>query len=107
MDYIRLMDTQEGHDALARMMQAAVSGETPDGRFDSRLVDVEYALLVIEAAKLAEDREDWFPYGQWATIQAVQGRCAEQLRTLFANAPAEARAARCLGLDVGTLKGDQ
>jgi len=50
---------------------------------DSIYTDIATALLVIEIAKRAEDQDDWFPCGKWATIQAIQGRCTEQLDTLF------------------------
>ena len=74
-------------EGLGKMLEAAF-GE-PHGYTDSRLVDVPTALMIVEIAKLADDRDDWFPCGQWATIQAIQSRCEKQLRTLFANAGIE------------------
>ena len=46
-------------------------------------VEASIALLVIEIAKLAEEREEWFPRGKWATIQNIQESTDRQLRTLF------------------------
>ena len=63
------------------MMDAACKG--PQGYTDAGLVSVEVALLIIEIAKRAEDREEWFPCGQWATIQAIQARVDEQLQKVW------------------------
>jgi hypothetical protein len=46
-------------------------------------VDVQLSLLVIEAAKRAEDRDEWFPRGKWATVQAMQARTERELLWLF------------------------
>uniref|UniRef100_A0A6M3LQN1 Uncharacterized protein n=1 Tax=viral metagenome TaxID=1070528 RepID=A0A6M3LQN1_9ZZZZ len=64
-----------------RLMIGAAFGE--NGYLDTRLVEVPIALLIIEVAKIAEDRDEWFPCGKWATIQAIQGRVENELKTLF------------------------
>lgn len=46
-------------------------------------VDVSTALLIIELAKRADDRDEWFPHGKWATIQNVQSATDKQLATAF------------------------
>ncbi|MDP2630061.1 MAG: hypothetical protein Q8P56_01510 [Candidatus Uhrbacteria bacterium] len=66
------------------LMLEAAFGE-PHGYTDTRLADVPTALYIIEIAKMSEDRDEWFPCGKWATIQAIQERCERQLRTLFVN----------------------
>ena len=68
-------------DGLNLMLESALGGS--QGYTDSRLVEVPIALLIIEIAKIAEDREEWFPCGKWATIQAIQGRVAEELKHCF------------------------
>ena len=74
--------------------------ENPQAGFDPRLQrrltpllpvarQIIEALLVIEAAKRAEDRVEWFPRGKWATIQAMQERTERELRWMFSGeAPA-------------------
>jgi len=84
MDYVQIAGSERVKDGLCQMMDAASDGMS--GLLDGgKLVDVSTALLVIEIAKRAGDRDEWFPCGKWATIQAIQGRCEEQLKTLFAN----------------------
>lgn len=46
-------------------------------------VNVEVALLVIEASKRSKDCHEWFPHGKWATIQSIQEVTNKQLSTLF------------------------
>lgn len=84
MDFIRLSDNGKVLYGLSLMLEAAIG---PHDMIHSH-VDVPTALLVIEAAKRAEDSEDWFPRGKWATIQAVQSAIEKQLATLFATPPA-------------------
>ena len=69
---------------LGAMLEAVLG---PHGYTDSSLAEVPIALLIIEIAKRAEDRDDWFPLGKWATIQAIQDRCDEQLSILIAQRP--------------------
>ena len=87
MDFVQIAGSEMVKDGLCLMLDAASDGMS--GLLDGgKLVDVSTALLVIEIAKRAEDRDEWFPCGKWATIQAIQGRCDDELNTLFANAPA-------------------
>jgi len=81
MDFIELGGscTVEG---LGLMLEAALG---PHGYTNSRLVEVPIALLIVEVAKMAEDRDEWFPCGKWATIQAIQGRVEKELKTLFSS----------------------
>lgn len=69
-------------DGLNLMLEAALG---PHGYTGSRLVEVPIALLIIEIAKMSEDRDAWFPCGKWATIQAIQGRVEKELKTLFSS----------------------
>jgi hypothetical protein len=67
-------------DGLSNMMAKALD----DPGFELlRYVDLPTALFVVEVAKRAEDREDWFPRGKWATIQALQDRIEREMEGLF------------------------
>lgn len=79
LDSVMLTDSDRVRDGLADMLTAAIG----DHAHELRHVDVSLALLVIEAAKRAEDREEWFPRGKWATVQAMQERVERELRWLF------------------------
>ena len=84
MDYIEIAGSEMVKCGLEDMLDAVedgMSGLIQGGRF----TDVATGLLVVEIAKLAEDRDEWFPCGKWATIQAIQGRCDKELKTLFCN----------------------
>jgi hypothetical protein len=79
LDSVLLTDSDRVRDGLADMLTAGIG----DHAHELRHVDVSLALLVIEVAKRAEDREDWFPRGKWATVQAMQDRVERELRWLF------------------------
>jgi hypothetical protein len=79
LDSVRLTDSDRVRDGLEDMLTAAIG----DHGYDLGFVEPGLALLVIEAAKRAEDREDWFPRGKWATVQAMQERTERELRWLF------------------------
>lgn len=82
MDYVMLSGLAKTHAGLVDMLNASepCGGELIE---DSQFANVADALFVIEVAKRAKDRDDWFPCGKWATIQAIQGRCEAQLSKLF------------------------
>ena len=46
-------------------------------------IELPIALYVIEIAKRAEDRDQWFPRGKWATIQSIQSLCDIELTTIM------------------------
>lgn len=75
MNAVCLSDFERTRAGLSAML-AAVLG---DHGFELSLVEVPIALLVIELAKRADDRAEWFPHGKWATIQNMQGRVAVEL----------------------------
>ncbi len=50
-------------------------------------VDVPVALMLIEIAKRAPDRDEWFPRGKWATIQAIQAAVNCELDKLLWHEP--------------------
>ena len=81
MDAVLLSESSRVVDGLSLMMEAAVGPHD----YVHGYVDVPVALLIIEVAKLAEDRPEWFPRGKWATIQAITERARLQLITCFAN----------------------
>ena len=79
MDSVLLSTSDRVIAGLRDMMKAAVG----DNEYVHGFVDVEIALLVLEAAKRAEDRVEWFPRGKWATIQSMQAATDKQLATMF------------------------
>jgi hypothetical protein len=85
LDSILLTDSERVSDGLEDMLTAAIG----EHGHVLRHVDVALALLVIEVAKRAEDRADWFPRGKWATVQAMQERTERELRWLFCTAQRE------------------
>jgi len=80
MEFIRI-GSGTSLEGLKRMMSYILNDEE-QGYTDSPLVDVPTALFIIEVAKLVNDREDWFPHGKWATIQAIQERIETELKAL-------------------------
>lgn len=83
LDSVLLTDSDRVRDGLESMLTAAIG----EHGYGLRFVQPELALLVIEAAKRAEDRDDWFPRGKWATVQAMQERTERELRWMFRSAP--------------------
>ena len=81
LDSVLLTDSGTVQCGLEDMLTAAIG----EHAYVLRHVDVPIALLVIEAAKRAEDRDDWFPRGKWATVQAMQQRVEPQLERMFAS----------------------
>ena len=79
LDIVQLTGSHTVCDGLAAMLTAAIG----EHAYCLSHVDAATALLVIEAAKRAEDREDWFPRGKWATVQAMQERVERELQWLF------------------------
>jgi hypothetical protein len=79
LDSVRLTDSDSVRDGLEAMLTAAIG----EHGYGLGFVEPGLALLVIEAAKRAEDREDWFPRGKWATVQAMQERVERELQWLF------------------------
>lgn len=83
LDSVHLTDSERVRDGLEAMLTAAIG----DHGYILRHVAAETALLVIEAAKRAADREDWFPRGKWATIQSMQAATDKTLVTMFQETP--------------------
>mgnify|MGYP000314132716 CR=1 FL=1 len=79
MDSVHLSDSGRVLDGLRSMMESAIGPH----EYVQGYVEVPVALLLIEIAKRAEDRNEWFPRGKWATIQAIQGEVERQMRGLF------------------------
>ena len=79
LDSVMLTDSSRVRDGLELMLTAAI------GKHGYILghVDAQVALLVIEAAKRADDRSDWFPQGKWATVQAMHARTEHELKRMF------------------------
>jgi len=81
MDSIYLSNNSKVINGLRDMMDAAEDDAA--GLIGCSYVDVATALLIVNIAKLAEDKPDWFPHGKWATIQNIQSLIDEQLNQLF------------------------
>ena len=75
MDSIHLTACRSVRDGLQAMMELMVGQN--DWVYPS--VEISTALLIVEVAKRAPDRDGFFPHGKWATIQAIQGRINKQL----------------------------
>jgi molybdenum cofactor biosynthesis enzyme MoaA len=78
MNHIQLTQNQKVLDGLREMMYTA--DEMRD--FVYFTVNLEIALLIIEIAKIAEDKPEWFPKGKWATIQNIQSNVEQELNKL-------------------------
>lgn len=75
MNLVEISDSERVLDGLDSMMQ-----ETCDeGGIVRQYVEIQVALLIKAVAMLAEDRSEWFPRGQWATIQSIQSRTDAEL----------------------------
>jgi hypothetical protein len=79
MDSVLLSSHSRTLDGLRDMMRAADDAD----ELVQTYVEVSTALLIVEAAKRAPDRPEWFPAGKWATIQNIQQSIEEQLGQLF------------------------
>ena len=79
LDSVLLTDSGTVQRGLEDMLTAAIGGHA----YVLRHIDVPLVLLVIEAAKRAEDRDEWFPRGKWATVQAMQERVEKELSRMF------------------------
>ena len=80
MDSIYISDSSRVIDGLTDMMEVADGM----GSMIYSHCDVATVLLIVEVAKLAADRVDWFPHGKWATIQMLQGKVFSELSKLQA-----------------------
>lgn len=75
-DYIIVTDNQSTREGLEKLLLAALG----DHGHVLPHVEIGTALLIIELAKRAEDRSNWFPRGKWATIQSIQNRVENDLK---------------------------
>lgn len=80
MDVVLLSTFKSVRRGLEEMLTAAIG----EHGYVCSYVDVSVALLIIEIAKRAEDKAEWFPHGKWATIQNMQSQCEKELSKLFA-----------------------
>lgn len=68
-----------GHQAVYEGLDAMLIAAIGEHEYGTRYIPIEIALLMIECAKRAPDKEEWFPLGKWATIQALQARVDAEL----------------------------
>jgi len=81
MNAILLSNSSRVIDGLENMLEEAIG---PHG-YAGSYVSIETALLIIEIAKRAEDKPEWFLRGKWATIQELQGRVETEISKCFNN----------------------
>lgn len=67
-DAVKLSDSNSVLDGLRDMLEASIGPH----ELVWMHVEARTALLIIEAAKRAQDKPQWFPRGKWATIHAMQ-----------------------------------
>ena len=82
MDAVLLSKSRSVCEALENMLTAALGSHGYVGGY----VDVSIALMVVEIAKRAEDKPEWFPRGKWATIQSIKAACEHELDSLWTTA---------------------
>jgi len=75
MDSILISKNTQVRDGLSDMLEAAIGPHDIVQVF----VPLQWALFIMCLAKGATDKEEWFPHGKWATIQALQGRIDTEL----------------------------
>ena len=66
-------------DGLRDMLESAIGQH----EYVFSYVELPVALLIIEAAKRAQDKDEWFPHGKWATIQSIQGAVDKEMNGFF------------------------
>lgn len=82
LDFVWITDSDTVRDGLKDMLTAAIG----EHAHDLGHVEPGLALLLVEIARRADDRIDWFPRGKWATIQAIQAQIDRVLQDLFSDA---------------------
>jgi hypothetical protein len=50
-----------------------------ESRLVTKWVEIPTALFIVAVAQRAEDKEEWFPRGKWATIQAIQSKIDREI----------------------------
>ena len=78
MDSIEISVNSQVKAGLAAMLEAAIG----PNKIVQSFVSCNWALMIIAIAERADDKEEWFPHGKWATIQAIQGRIDKELDML-------------------------
>lgn len=82
MEGVYLSDSERVRDGLDDMMSAM--GDLSGLVYP--YVQVEIALLIVEIAKRAPDKAEWFVHGKWATIQSLEGKIREVIDAAIAAA---------------------
>jgi len=75
MDSILISKSIQVRDGLSDMLETAIGPHNIVQVF----VPLQWALFIEYLAKGASDKEEWFPHGKWATIQALQGRIGMEI----------------------------
>ena len=66
-------------DGLKDMLEAVIGPH----EYIFSYVDPPIALFIIEIAKRAEDKPEWFPHGKWATIQNIQNMVEIEINSYY------------------------
>ena len=78
MDSIEISYLSRTRDGLKSMMEAAIG----PNEIVQVFMPMQWALFIVEVAKRAPDKEEWFPHGKWATIQMLQEKIDKELNTI-------------------------
>ena len=78
MDSVLLSENSNTLAGLSDMLEHAIG---PHDYIHS-YVEISTALFIVEIAKRAKDKHNWFPRGKWATIQSIQNTVNKQLDLL-------------------------
>lgn len=79
MDSILISTRDRVLDGLRDMLESAIGQH----EYVFSYVELPVALLIIEAAKRAEDKDEWFPHGKWAMIQSIQSSIDKETGEFF------------------------
>lgn len=83
MDSILISHNDRVRDGLANMLETAIG----PNEIIQVFVPLEWALFILCLAKEAPDKDQWFPRGKWATIQAIEGRIDKEISKLSWSSP--------------------
>lgn len=74
--YIQISESER--DGLQDMLDS-LGEDNPIGDLN-HYIDLPIAFCLLEIAKAAPDKEEWFVRGKWATIQSLQSKCTDEMK---------------------------
>jgi hypothetical protein len=78
MELVQLYEHKPTQQGLQKMLKHYLGPKVTIARV-AIFLSVPDALLIVEIAKRADDRPEWFPSGKWATILAIEQRIADEI----------------------------